>query len=74
MKKVVQKENRTYKFANNHKKQIYHKLYVNKHIVSKGWSKVYSELASVYQELQDDFECVDLIDLKFYERWLNGRY
>jgi len=72
MKKLIKNKNRTFKSANNHKIQIYHKLRLYNHIVSKGWEELYSGLAPIYQELQDDFDKVDLMDLEFYERWLNG--
>ena len=70
-KKLVKKKNRTFKFANNHKTN-YHKLSAKNHIVSKGLENDYLELAPIYQEILQDFEAIDLIDLEFYERWLNG--
>ena len=72
MKKVIKKKNRTFKSANNHKIQNYHKMFGNNHIVKWEPKEVYSQLASIYQELDDDFCQTDLIDLEFYERWLNG--
>jgi hypothetical protein len=42
------------------------------HIVSKEWSDVYSELLPVYDDIDNDCMAIDLIDLIFYERWLNG--
>ena len=74
MKKLVGKKNRTFKSANNHKIQIYHTKESKWHIVSKGLKEIYSELTPVYQELEQEFETASLIDLEFYERWLNGRY
>ena len=70
--KNIKNKNRRFKSVNNHKIQIYHKLYKKNHIVSKGWAEKYSELSLIYRDLQSDFERVDLIDLEFYERWLNG--
>lgn len=72
MRKFVIKKNRYLKTVNNHKIQNYHKLYEKKHIVSKGLEDVYKSLSPIYQELDNAFEKIDLIDLEFYERWLNG--
>ena len=72
MKKVIKIKNRSFKSANNHKIQNYHKFYEKKHIVSKGLEEIYYQLAPIYQELDEDFQKTDLIDLEFYERWLNG--
>ena len=30
------------------------------------------ELSPIYQELDDDFQTIDVVDLIYYERWLNG--
>ena len=32
------------------------------------------ELAPIYQELDNEFQTIDMVDLNFYERWLNERY
>ena len=74
MKKLVQKKNRTLKSVNNHKIQICHKLFPFKHNVSRGLKQIYKEMSSIYQSLDNDFSEIDLIDLEFYERWLNGWY
>ena len=71
MKKLVPKKNRTFKSVNNHKIQIYHKLKANKHIVNGGIKEVFDSLAPIYQELEREYCEIDLIDLVFYERWLN---
>ena len=71
MRKLVSKKNRDLKTVNNHKIQNYHKLSSKKHIVSKEYKSFYNELAPIYQELEDAFSKVGLIDLEFYERWLN---
>lgn len=68
---LIKNKNITFKIANNHK-TIYHKLGFRNHIVSKGLIWDYSMLIPIYQELAEDFERSDLIDLEFYERWLNG--
>ena len=72
LEKMIKNKNRNFKFAHNLKIQNYHKLYGKKHIVSKGLEEIYSRLAPIYQELDTDFQKTDLIDLEFYERWLNG--
>ena len=71
---MLKNKNRKLKFVNNHKTQIYHKKLYSQHIVSKEWESVYSSLAPIYQSLDSDYVAIDLIDLEFYERWLNGRY
>ena len=42
------------------------------HIVSKDWEKIYDNLSPIYHDMDNDFMPVDMIDLIFYERWLNG--
>ena len=71
---MLKNKNRTVKSVNNHKTQIYHKKRSCNHIVSKEWERIYKSLAPIYQDLDGDYMQVDLIDLEFYERWLNGRY
>ena len=72
MKKLVRKKFRSLKSVNNHKIQIYHKLRANKHIVNGELGVIYKQMLPIYQELDFDFQKADLIDLEFYERWLNG--
>ena len=74
LKKLLKNKNRICQSANNHKIPRIHKLYASKHIVSKGLEKALESMASIYREIGKEFEAVDLIDLEFYERWLNGRY
>lgn len=71
LKKILKKKNIVFKYVNNHKTTNYHILFVINHNVSKGLESVYSNLAPIYAELENDFQTIDLIDLKFYERWLN---
>jgi hypothetical protein len=71
LKKILKKKNIVFKYVNNHKTTNYHILFVINHNVSKGLERVYSNLAPIYAELENDFQTIDLIDLKFYERWLN---
>jgi hypothetical protein len=71
LKKILKKKNIVFKYVNNHKTTNYHILFVINHNVSKGLERVYSNLAPIYAELENDFQTIDLIDLKFYERWLD---
>ena len=72
MKKLIRKKNRSLKSVNNHKIQIYHKLRSKNHNVNRRLCENYAQMLPIYQELDLDFEKIDLIDLEFYERWLNG--
>lgn len=72
LKKIIKKKNRSLKSVNNHKIKIYHKKSSQNHIVSKDLEKLYEELGPIYQELDNDYMAIDMIDLIFYERWLNG--
>lgn len=35
-------------------------------------AKLYDELSTINLQLDKDFQAIDVIDLEFYERWLNG--
>lgn len=72
LKKIIKKKNRRLKSVNNHKIKIYHKKASLNHIVSKDLEDVYASLSPIYQQLESDFMAIDMIDLIFYERWLNG--
>jgi len=72
LKKVIKKKNRSIKNVNNHKIKIYHKSKANTHTMNKDIGEIYKDLCPIYQELEKDFMPVDMIDLIFYERWLNG--
>ena len=71
MEKILKNRNRCYKFVNNHKTKIYHKNATNSHIVSRELIQIMQELAPIYQELDSQFQAIDVVDLIFYERWLN---
>lgn len=71
LKKIIKKKNISLKNVNNHKIKIYHKKNSQKHIVSKDYKDAYSSLGPIYQELDQSYMAIDLIDLIFYERWLN---
>ncbi len=74
LRKLLKNKNRIYQFANNHKIPSIHKKMRQQHNVSKGIQEIFRELAPIYEELNKDFCATDLMDLEFYERWLNGRY
>lgn len=72
MKKLTRKKNRSLKSVNNHKIQIHHKNSRLNHNVSMEIIKAYAEMSPIYQGLDSDYGKIDLVDLEFYERWLNG--
>ena len=72
MKKILKKRNITYRFVNNHKTKIYHTNMISNHIVSKDMIRIMEELYPIYRELDSDFQAIDVVDLIYYERWLNG--
>ena len=74
LKKLLKNKNRICQSANNHKIPRIHKLTICNHNVSKGLQEIFEELAPIYEELGSEFSAIDLVDLEFYERWLNGRY
>ena len=69
--KNVKNKNIKFKSVNNHKTKIYHNLSRTWHSISKDWQKIYDMLSPLYQELERDFGAVDVMDLIYYERWLN---
>jgi len=72
LEKIIKKRNISLKIVNNHKTKIYHKNPKNNHIVSKDIVRIMEELSPIYQDLDNDFQAIDVVDLIFYERWLNG--
>ena len=74
MKKLIKNKNRYLKSANNHKIPNYHILMGFNHNVSKGLRNIFRDLTPIYDSLNADFDALGLVDLEFYERWLNGRY
>lgn len=72
MGKIIKKRNRTFHFVNNHKTKIYHTKHKNFHMLSKDIIRVMEELYPIYQDLDNDFQTIDVVDLIYYERWLNG--
>lgn len=39
--------------------------------MSKDLSSIYEDLRPIYAQLDKDFQAVDVVDLIYYERWLN---
>ena len=72
MEKIIKKRNRTFKNVNNHKTKIYHIFGDKNHTLNKEIIQTMKELSLVYEDLDKDFQKVDLVDLIYYERWLNG--
>lgn len=72
LKKLAFRKFRYRKIVNNHK-ILNHKFWSFPHKVSKELESIYSSLIPIYEELED-LTLIDLVDLEFYERWLNGRY
>ena len=71
LEKIIKNRNRTLKNVNNHKTKIYHIWGDKIHILNKEMIQIMSELSPVYEDLCKDFQTVDLVDLIYYERWLN---
>ena len=42
--------------------------------MSKDFQKEIEGLRYVYEELDEEYSAIDMVDLIFYERWLNERY
>ena len=40
--------------------------------MSKDMGAIYDSLRPIYEELDEDFQAIDVVDLIYYERWLNG--
>ena len=72
LKKLIKKKNTYHKFVNNLDIISSHKITRCYHIMSKDYEKIYADLSPIYHSINEDFDSIDLIDLKFYERWLNG--
>ena len=71
MRKIIKKRNRLIKFVNNHNTKIYHIKNGTNHIVNKEMIRLMAELAPIYREIDQEFQTIDLVDLIYYERWLN---
>ncbi len=71
MKKLKNK-NRRVKSVNNYKTKLHHKSLRCWHSMSKDLTAIYDSLRPIYEELDSDFQKIDVVDLIYYERWLNG--
>ena len=61
MKKILKKKNIVFKYVNNHKTTNYHILFVINHNVSKGLERVYSNLAPIYAELENEAHIIGMV-------------
>ena len=73
MRKILKNTNTTYKSVNNLSIKTHH-FFASRHIMSKGFQEAIESLKPIYEELDEDYSTVDMVDLIFYERWLNERY
>ena len=73
MKKIIKNTNSILKIVNNLPIKHHH-FYCRRHIISKDWEEAYSLLAPIYKELDEEYSAIDMVDLIFYERWLNDRH
>lgn len=83
LKKLLKKKNITFKIVNNHKINYgcsnvlfarnlsSNNSYSYYHNINKELENIYESLTPVYQVINNEFDLCDLIDLDFYERWLN---
>lgn len=70
MKKLIKSKNIRLKSVNNQKTN-HHNTPICWHTISKDIKSIYEELCPIYEELDRDFQTVDVVDLIYYERWLN---
>jgi len=75
LKKLIKNKNIYRKFVNNQTINA-HILLPKNHNVSKEWlnyfkPSYYQELIDVYKTLDNEFTAIDVVDLIYYERWLN---
>jgi len=73
LKKIIKKTNTILKIVNNLSIKS-NQIFRTRHSMSKEWEDAMATLAPIYKSLEDDFFAVDLVDLIFYERWLNERH
>jgi len=75
LKKILKTKN-IYRKSVNNQTTFTHKILLNRHRLSKGWNcdnltSIYQDLLPIYAELDKDFQAIDVVDLIYYERWLN---
>lgn len=70
MKKICKSKNNSLKSVNNQTSNR-HRYSSKWHIMSKDIGQIYESLRPIYAQLDSDFQKVDVVDLIYYERWLN---
>lgn len=70
MKKISKRKNITLKSVNNQTSNRHTRAKVW-HTMSKDLNSIYESLRPIYEELEKDFQAFDVVDLIYYERWLN---
>lgn len=70
LKKIIKNKNIRMKSVNN-QKTFHHIKDMCLHSISKDIKSIYESLCPIYEELDKDFQAVDVVDLIYYERWLN---
>lgn len=70
MKKICKSKNNSLKSVNNQTSNR-HRYSGIWHIMSKDIGQIYESLRPIYAQLDSDFQKVDVVDLIYYERWLN---
>lgn len=70
MKKIIKLKNIRLKSVNNQRTNLHNRSLVL-HSISKDIKSIYDNLCPIYAELDKDFQAVDVVDLIYYERWLN---
>ena len=71
LKKNLKKKFIRLKSVNNQKENLHHNLCKLYHIMSKDLGAIFDSLRPIYEELDKDFQAIDVVDLIYYERWLN---
>lgn len=69
VKKFCKRKNIRFKSVNNQTNR--HRKTDIWHTISKDIKSIYESLRPIYEELDRDFQTVDVVDLIYYERWLN---
>ena len=73
MKNLLKKTNSIVKVVNNLPIKE-HYFYCRRHIMSRDYIDAMSIMVPIYEELDSEYAAIDMVDLIFYERWLNERY
>lgn len=70
VKKIIKRTFISLKSVNNQRTNL-HNRYGCLHSISKDIKDIYYSLCPIYEELDKDFQAIDVMDLIYYERWLN---